>query len=161
MMKTCKVCGQSLPIGCFTKHPMSADGYQPKCRSCRAEYDRARYELVRDKLLQSARAWKLANPERARQHGRKADAKRIAKKLASWRLYEPAVKRATPTWADTEAIEMFYSVAEVLSRSGAKFEVDHIVPIRGKQASGLHVQDNLRVVPRHENRSKGNRLIST
>jgi len=36
------------------------------------------------------------------------------------------------------------------------FEVDHIVPVKGKNVCGLHVLDNLQVIPRTENRKKGN-----
>lgn len=159
--KICKVCQRELPLSCFTKHPMSADRLQPKCKACRSEYDKSRYDAVREKKIQSARSWNLANPEKVRQAGRKIDAKRKGQNLARWRLRDESVKRATPKWADLSAISMFYEVAAVLSRSGAKFHVDHIVPIKGKSASGLHVQDNLRVIPARENLSKGNKVIAT
>ena len=68
--------------------------------------------------------------------------------------------QATPKWADLDAIRMFYEVADVLSRGGVKFHVDHLVPIRGKEVRGLHVQDNLRVIPAFLNLKKGNRLQS-
>tara|TARA_R110000868_G_scaffold117284_1_gene311705 strand:+ start:82 stop:678 length:597 start_codon:yes stop_codon:yes gene_type:complete len=36
------------------------------------------------------------------------------------------------------------------------FEVDHIIPVKGKNVCGLHVLKNLQVIPRSENRRKGN-----
>ena len=39
-----------------------------------------------------------------------------------------------------------------------QFEVDHIFPVKGKTVSGLHVACNLQVIPRAENRAKGNKF---
>lgn len=62
----------------------------------------------------------------------------------------------TPSWANQEEIIMWYEVAEVLSRSGVVFHVDHIVPLQGKTVSGLHVEDNLQVLRFDQNCSKKN-----
>lgn len=37
-----------------------------------------------------------------------------------------------------------------------KWDVDHIIPLHGKIVSGLHVWNNLQVIPASVNRSKGN-----
>lgn len=69
--------------------------------------------------------------------------------------------RATPKWADIKRIAEFYREAQRLTEeTGIPHEVDHIVPLRHKHASGLHVHHNLRVVTQFENRSKSNRFIS-
>jgi 5-methylcytosine-specific restriction endonuclease McrA len=39
------------------------------------------------------------------------------------------------------------------------FEVDHIIPLNGKQVSGLHTLINLQVLPISINRSKGNKML--
>ena len=36
--------------------------------------------------------------------------------------------------------------------------VDHIIPLKGRDVSGLHVPWNLRIVARSENSRKGNRV---
>lgn len=41
---------------------------------------------------------------------------------------------------------------------GLKYEVDHIVPIKGRNVCGLHVPWNLRAIPKEQNREKNNRL---
>jgi hypothetical protein len=54
---------------------------------------------------------------------------------------------------------MWYEVAEVLSRSGVKFEVDHIVPIKGELVCGLHTHDNMQILTKAENVRKLNRFV--
>lgn len=66
-------------------------------------------------------------------------------------------RKRIATWANSEIIVTFYRRAAVLTRqTGIPHEVDHIVPLLGKFASGLHVEDNLRVIPRADNRAKSN-----
>lgn len=43
--------------------------------------------------------------------------------------------------------------------TGIPHEVDHVVPLLGKTVSGLHVENNLRVIPMLENRRKSNIFI--
>lgn len=90
-----------------------------------------------------ARNWRASNPDKKNAQ----EAKRRADKL-----------QRTPSWANFEKIAMFYEVAEVLSRGGVLFHVDHIIPLKGKEVSGFHVENNLQVLPWHQNLRKGNRL---
>ena len=38
-------------------------------------------------------------------------------------------------------------------------EVDHIVPLQGKNVCGLHWEKNLQVIPKTENRKKSSKLL--
>lgn len=60
------------------------------------------------------------------------------------------LKRVTPAWADREAIREFYA------NCPDGHEVDHVIPIRGRRVSGLHVLENLQYLPMVENRRKCN-----
>jgi hypothetical protein len=69
------------------------------------------------------------------------------------------VKRATPSWSDQEAIAAIYQQARLMSNGlGIKYTVDHIVPLRGKDVSGLHVPYNLQILTLSENCSKKNAM---
>ncbi len=57
------------------------------------------------------------------------------------------IKRATPPWADLDAIRRIEEDAERLSvQMGLPMHVVHEVPIRGRTVCGLHVEHNIKVV---------------
>jgi len=57
----------------------------------------------------------------------------------------------TPVWADKEAINFFYECCP------AGYHVDHIIPLRGKNISGLHIETNLQWLPAKQNLKKSNK----
>lgn len=128
------------------------------CMACSREKSSKWVLLNRDKYLEHksiannkrkqknqlyARNWRASNPDKKNAQ----EAKRRADKL-----------QRTPSWADFEEIAMFYELAEVLSRSGVEFHVDHVLPLKGATVSGFHVQNNLQVIPWHENLRKNNKI---
>jgi hypothetical protein len=69
-----------------------------------------------------------------------------------------AVVRATPPWASIDAIAAVYTEAQRLTaQTGVRQSVDHFYPLKGKSVCGLHVAENLRVIPYADNCRKGNR----
>jgi 5-methylcytosine-specific restriction endonuclease McrA len=52
---------------------------------------------------------------------------------------------------------MYEQATKLTELTGIPFEVDHIVPLQGKIVSGLHIWNNLQVIPRHINRTKSNK----
>ena len=65
------------------------------------------------------------------------------------------LKHATPSWGNPSKILSIYEEASKLTaNTGIPHEVDHIVPIKGKNVCGLHNEFNLQVLTRTENRSK-------
>ncbi len=68
----------------------------------------------------------------------------------------------TPKWLskeDLKEIEQIYrDCKDVQWLTNEPLEVDHIVPLKGKNVSGLHVPWNLRIVARSENRLKSNKF---
>lgn len=81
--------------------------------------------------------YKLANP---------------AKVVADTRWRQATKLRATPPWADRDAIAAVYTEARRLGfETGIPHHVDHIIPLRGKGVCGLHVPWNLRAIPARDN----------
>lgn len=78
--------------------------------------------------------------------------KRRPPKARGWAWYKARNAKATPPWADLQAIALIYMQAR---RQG--MEVDHIVPIGHPLVCGLHVEHNLQLLRSDANRAKGNR----
>jgi len=133
--------------------------------------------------LASCKKWRAANPEKvaaaklawARQDRAKHPEKYKAKLAAieAWRkqdrLGNPAkysaknaARRAkrlkrTPAWANLKKIELVYQLCNWASRfTDEPLHVDHVAPLCGKNISGLHVAENLQILPASENFAKNN-----
>lgn len=67
------------------------------------------------------------------------------------------VRHAMPPWVDKAEIKGIYLCAKQKTvDTGVKWHVDHIVPLRGRNVSGLHVPWNLQIILATENLKKRN-----
>lgn len=71
---------------------------------------------------------------------------------------------ATPSW-DRELtnfiVQEGYRLASLRFKIlGIKYHIDHILPLKGHTICGLHVWNNLRLIPATENLMKYNKLLS-
>ncbi len=64
--------------------------------------------------------------------------------------------KAAPFWRTKDHKKNIEKIYEECPKG---YDVDHIVPLQGKNVRGLHVWWNLRYMKKKENISKGNRLI--
>lgn len=104
------------------------------------------------KQLEWRRAWYLANPDKGPSYTKKwkSDPKNRGKVRAQWARRRLVIEQQTPLWANLEKI------AEIYSFCPPGYHVDHIVPLRGKFVSGLHIETNLQYLPDVENLQKAN-----
>jgi hypothetical protein len=90
---------------------------------------------------------------------RKAEHRQAAR-AAERRARQAAQLQRTPPWADLKVIRKFYDEMHRLTReTGVQHHVDHVIPLCGKNVSGLHVAENLRVLQGPENLAKGSKFM--
>jgi hypothetical protein len=143
---------------------------------------RERYAEDPEKILQRNAQWRKDNPEKSSEcklawekQDKLKDPEKYRKKMSDyhianrehrlaqakeWRDENPGLNAAkqaaykarklqrTMPWADQNAISFFYECCP------AGCEVDHIMPLMGRDVSGLHVPENLQWLPKDENRRK-------
>lgn len=111
---------------------------------------------LRQRKSEKNRRQYAQNAERRRAYfadWRRANKGRV---MANSAKYDASKSQRTPGWADLEAIRHVYEVAAAWRLAGVDAHVDHVIPLRGRRVSGLHVPGNLTVMPGEENRRKRN-----
>ena len=115
-------------------------------REKRKAYRKARYEANKERILAQNKAWYQANKEKRYA----ISAKKRASKL-----------KRTPSWLTNEDLKEIKDIYRMAIRrqevEGIAYHVDHIIPLQGKNISGLHVPNNLQILKARDNISKGNR----
>jgi hypothetical protein len=117
------------------------EAYKLKYKEWVAKPENAKKNYIANQKTQSERwkRWYLKNKEK--QNAKSA--------------MERAIRlQRCPSWSDLKAIEQFYD-----NRPDGH-HVDHIIPLRGKTVSGLHVLENLQYLPSTVNLSKSNKYTS-
>lgn len=86
-----------------------------------------------------------------------------AKHASNQKRRELLKSKATPSWLSSEQLkdidDMYWLSKDLELVSGEKYHVDHIVPVKGKSVSGLHVPWNLQILPSDLNLKKGNKHV--
>lgn len=116
-------------------------------------YNAAHYKANKARRFAQVKAWNAANPEKRREIVNRSARNNSDVVLAKTRKYQLSKIQRVPPWADIEKIKAIYQEAK---RTG--MTVDHIIPLRGQTVSGLHVENNLQLLPGSVNYSKGNKF---
>lgn len=129
------------------------------------EADKARKDRYRTRHRQKLRAsgveYNRVNAEARAAYLRQYQ-KANLDKVRYWAMSRHAAKlQRTPAWLSDDdhwMLEQAYELAVLREKAtGVPHQVDHIIPLRGKSVSGLHVPWNVQVIPAVENKRKGNR----
>jgi hypothetical protein len=115
----------------------------------------------RNKYVRSSGEWQRKNPDKVAAYQRARNKKNPAQRNLWTASYRSAKDARQPSWLNSAQLfemESVYNYCAALRNVGLDYHVDHIVPLRGDNVSGLHVPWNLQVITGAENMSKGNRF---
>jgi len=120
-----------------------------------AERKKSAYMSDIERQREIRKEWQRNNPEKVAARNAKWKKQNRDKVTASTLRRRDYIQRATPSWANHFFIDEAYHLAKVREEIvGGKWHVDHIVPLRGKNVCGLHVEHNLQVIPAKMNLKK-------
>jgi hypothetical protein len=176
LTKTCKGCAQIKPMSLFYKDKQAKDSCSTYCKECtkakvnaayrnNKEVHNARSNAYRRKNMPKIRAiaanYREKNREKINAYSNEWVKSNRLNSTLNTAKYRSAKLQRTPAWLtefDLLKIKCLYQLAAMRTReSGYTWDVDHIIPLKGKLVSGLHVPDNLRVIPARENKRKLNK----
>lgn len=168
-MKTCSKCKKTKELKDFCKDKNSLDGLCYSCRSCRATYRKVYNKAAKEKVDKYNKEYQQKhknNLAEKRKLDRSKNPEKYKKRYSNWSSQNKHIereksaarrvrtKKQTPIWARKKDIRNFYKDCP------ANYHVDHIVPLKGKNVSGLHCLKNLQYLKAEANLRKGNRYES-
>lgn len=146
-MKTCSRCASAKPVSEFTKRKASKDGYSAACTTCLKAQKRADYMCDPEKTMLRVK----------KNHRLRKDKDPVYRQSWNQWCYAKALKRI-PSWVSFS--KDILPVCRTLLEGKEGWTIDHIVPLQGKEVSGLHTPRNLQALPVGDNSSKWNHFNS-
>jgi hypothetical protein len=152
------------------------DAYNANRREAQIEFSKRYYIENKKQITQTKKEYRDANKEiiaiRKKLNYEKYKEKHLTQKKeyralnkgkinALCAARKKVIKQRTPKWVDIPEkwfISEAYELAALRTKMfGFSWNVDHIIPLQGKIVSGLHVPNNLQVIPAIENIRKKNK----
>ena len=151
-VKKCGTCKDTKDLSLFNKNSTGKYGRSGRCKVCIGVYQRQWHLDNKEKANATSVEYYHNNKAKvAVRHDKYQKANR-AQYTAYTAAYNARRLLATVGWSCKDAITALYKEAKELG-----LEVDHIVPLQGVEVCGLHCEDNLQLLTRTENRTKGNK----
>jgi hypothetical protein len=124
-----------------------------------------RYEENKEKLLVRSKEQYIKHKEKRLARCKEYRKENKGKIRAHWGKRRADKRNRTPKWLskdDLWILENAYELAQIRGNMfGIDWHVDHIIPLRGTSVSGLHVPNNIQVVPANWNLRKSNVVIES
>ena len=151
MEKTCKYCGEQKPLTAFYRNPKGRFGVRAACIPCE-EYKRKHSYKQTSKEDQNSYATKYreANYNVCLERTKEWRKNNLAYDAFRSKVYRTRKQNQLPSWANLEVIKQMYLACP------KGFHVDHIIPLKGTHACGLHVESNLQYLLAKDNLKKRN-----
>jgi hypothetical protein len=153
--KKCTKCSVVKVLEDFPTQSSNFDGRHTHCKECRSKY----YASIYNGTKRKEKYYSKHEQEKQvrKEYYRKNKSKYYINK-ANRRAY---TLKATPKWFnsfDSFVLSEAYDLCKIREKhTGVKWEVDHVIPLQGKNVCGLHWHKNWSVISKFENRSKGNK----
>jgi len=178
MNKECSLCKKVKFFDLFYSDADKEDGRTTRCKECVSQSQKARYKdnpkawVIRSKKYYEENTIKIKEKAQKYYHTNKHTEK-LQEGRRKYRqenkgylnglkkLYKIQKTQAIPKWLtdwDEFVLREIYDLSRMRTDStGIEWHVDHIIPLKGKEVCGLHIPNNLQVIPAVENLSKGNK----
>ena len=114
------------------------------------EQRRLDYQARKDEINRRRREQEALNRDKIRKQLRESYVRNSHTRKESATHQHKKRKLRIPAWCERDAIQEFYR------NCPPGCEVDHVIPLLGKNVSGLHVLANLQYLPMEKNRAKKN-----
>ena len=161
--KICTKCDTEKPLSEYHKQKGQRFGVRNICKQCRKVETRKRYEENKDKISEQCKKYYSKNKDNIRKYLKNYREANLDAHNSRTAKYRADKLKRTPKWLDEEEffIKEAYELAKLRERcTGIKWHVDHEIPLRGKNVSGLHVPQNIKVIPAKQNLEKSNKYAT-
>jgi len=172
--KHCPKCALTKAVADFYISRTRSDGLDAICRACQrtfyvknkkviSEKAKAKYaankDVLRARHREALKLWREKNLDKNRNYAKAYAKRNQAACLARKRDRDARLQKTSLPTVSVLAMQVIYERAALLTlMTGVPHHVDHIVPLRGKNVSGLHVPWNLRCLPARDNLRKYNKM---
>jgi hypothetical protein len=138
---------------CLECRDIYAAAYRAKDPDRVREIEKKSRKKNAESVSAAKRDWYERNIEKQNEANRRYAQRNKAAMNERAKMRQVVKLQRMPPWVDRDEIKRIYE-----NRPDG-YHVDHIIPLKGNNVSGLHVPWNLQYLPASENMSKGNRLV--